>query len=108
MLIKYSMTIKKAHMRLYKFQMTLLLVLTLFLSYTAPSSAAITNLIQKLIYKEVYVMDPNGRETAALVNRFTDEVEYSWAVDRWIPAPLHLKQCYKNQRNIRNWVEKKK
>lgn len=92
-------------MRISKLQIALFLVLTLFLLFPPPSSAA--GLIQKLIYKEVYVMDPTGRETAALVNKFTDEAEYSWAVDEWIPAPPHIRQCYKNQRSIRSWVEKK-
>lgn len=79
-----------------------LLFIFIFLSASI-SFAKQLNIIEKFLYREVYVIQPDGQETAALVNKVTDVVDYVWAVNQWIEAPDHIKWCYKNRRSIRSW-----
>jgi len=95
-------------MRVSKIQKIIAVFLISSLFFSAPSLAGGLSLLQKIKYKEVYIMEPTGREIVALVNKFTDKVEYCWAIDKWIKPPPHIQHCYKNQRGIRSWVERRK
>lgn len=82
----------------------IIIIMILLFLLPSPLFAEGLSLIQKIKYKVASVMDPTGQETVVLVNRFTDEVEYSWAVNGWMKAPPHIKHCYKNQHSIRSMV----
>lgn len=94
-------------MKRNKYQKVAALLLALVLLFSTPSYAGILSFIQKIKYEEVYVMEPTGREIAALVDRFTDKVEYIWAVNKWIEAPPHIQHCYQNRHTIRAQVNRK-
>jgi len=78
------------------------LVLSLAFSVCTPAAQAQkTTLMQKIFCIKYYIMDPSGRETLCLVNKFNDTVEYAWGSDGWRKAPRHLQHCYENQPFIR-------
>lgn len=94
-------------MKASKTEKIIVLVLVCALLFSAPSYAQEITLLQKLKYREEYIMDTNGREFAVLVGRLSNKVDYLWAVNKWIEPPLHIQHCYENQRMIRSHVRKR-
>ena len=64
-------------MNLKRLKVITALFLLVMLLFPALSFAKGLTLFQKIKYKEAHIMDPTGRETKTLINRFTDKVEYS-------------------------------
>lgn len=94
-------------MKINKFQTSVILGAVLVLLVSGQCLAQELTFIQKFIYKEIYVVEPNGHETLARVNKLTDKVEYIQGANGWIAAPLHIQYCYTNRETITKRVKKR-